>query len=87
MITRERRPASVLTVLSSNTSHMAVMNLSPVYTIALLWWNVTSYPMGTGGTFPRGKEAGALADHSPPTSAKVRNTWIYTSTPIHVFMA
>jgi hypothetical protein len=27
------------------------------------------------------------ADHSPPTSAEVKNAWIYTSTPPYVFMA
>jgi hypothetical protein len=27
------------------------------------------------------------ADHSPPTSAAVKNTWIYTSTPSYAFMA
>jgi hypothetical protein len=27
------------------------------------------------------------ADHSPPTSADVKNTWIYTSIPPHVFVA
>jgi hypothetical protein len=35
-----------------------------------------SYPMGMGNSF-----------HSPPTSAEVKNTWIYTSTPPYVFMA
>jgi hypothetical protein len=30
---------------------------------------------------------GREADHSPPTSAEVKNTWIYTSTPSRVFMA
>jgi hypothetical protein len=30
-----------------------------------------SYPMGTGGSFPRGK--GHEADSSPPSSAEVRN--------------
>jgi hypothetical protein len=30
---------------------------------------------------------GREADHSPPTSAEFKNTWIYTSTPPHVFMA
>jgi hypothetical protein len=29
-----------------------------------------SYPMGTGGSFPRGK-----VDHSPPTNAEVKKTW------------
>jgi hypothetical protein len=30
----------------------------------------------------RGREA----DHSPPTSAKVKRMWIYTSTPPYAFM-
>jgi hypothetical protein len=28
-----------------------------------------------------GKQLGHQADHSPPTSAKAKNMWIYTSTP------
>jgi hypothetical protein len=44
-----------------------------------------SYPMGTGGSFPWSKAAGA--DHSPPTSADVKKMLIYTSTPSYVFMA
>jgi hypothetical protein len=31
-----------------------------------------SYPMGTRGSFPGGKAAGAEADHSPPRSAEVK---------------
>jgi hypothetical protein len=27
------------------------------------------------------------ADHSPPTSAEIKKVWIYTSTPLYVFMA
>jgi hypothetical protein len=27
------------------------------------------------------------ADHTPPTSAEVKETWIYTSAPTYVFMA
>jgi hypothetical protein len=30
---------------------------------------------------------GREADHSPPTSAEVKTTWMYTSTPLYVFMA
>jgi hypothetical protein len=30
---------------------------------------------------------GSEADHSPPSSAEVKNTWIYTSTLPYVFMA
>jgi hypothetical protein len=33
------------------------------------------------------KRPGREADHSPPTSAEVKNTWIYTPTPPCVFMA
>jgi hypothetical protein len=33
------------------------------------------------------KRPGREADHSPPTSAKVKKTWIYTSTPPCAFMA
>jgi hypothetical protein len=33
-----------------------------------------SYPMGTGGSFPGGKvRPGRDADHSPPSSAEVKN--------------
>jgi hypothetical protein len=39
-------------------------------------------PVGTGD-LPPGREA----DHSLPTSAEVKNTWIYTSTPQYAFMA
>jgi hypothetical protein len=41
-----------------------------------------SYPMGTGV-----KRQGREADHSLPTSAEVKKTWIYTSIPLYVFMA
>jgi hypothetical protein len=33
------------------------------------------------------KQSGREADHSPPTSAEVKKTWIYTSTPPYVFMS
>jgi hypothetical protein len=47
----------------------------------------TSYTMGTGGSFLGVKQPGCEADHSPPTSAKVKKMWIYTSTPPYIFMA
>jgi hypothetical protein len=34
----------------------------------------------------RGKAAGPEADHSPPSSAKVKNVQTYTSTHSHIFM-
>jgi hypothetical protein len=57
------------------------------------WWNMsrkfnkTSYKMGTGGSFPGVKRQGSEADRSPPTSAEVKKTWIYTPTPPYVFRA
>jgi hypothetical protein len=35
----------------------------------------------------RVKRTGRVADHSPPTSAEVKNNWIYISTPLYVFMS
>jgi hypothetical protein len=46
-----------------------------------------SYPAGAGSYFPGVKRPGREADHSSPTSAEVKNTWIYTSTPPYIFMA
>jgi hypothetical protein len=46
-----------------------------------------SNPMGTGGSFPGGKPAGAEAGHSPPHSAEIKKMWIYTFTPAYAFMA
>jgi hypothetical protein len=47
-----------------------------------------SYPMGTGGVlFPELKWPGRQSYHSPPTNVKIKNTWIYISTPPYVFMA
>jgi hypothetical protein len=45
------------------------------------------YPMGTGAHSPGVNWTGRAADHSPPTSAEVKKTWIYISTPPYVFMA
>jgi hypothetical protein len=47
----------------------------------------TSYKMGTGGSFLGVKRQGREVDHSPPTSAEIKEMWIYTSTPLYVFMA
>jgi hypothetical protein len=43
--------------------------------------------MGVGGSFPGIKQQGLEADRSPSTSAEVKKMWIYTSTPLYVFMA
>jgi hypothetical protein len=42
---------------------------------------------GYQGHFSRGKATGREADHSPSSSAEVKNAWNYTSTPHYVFMA
>jgi hypothetical protein len=46
-----------------------------------------SYPTGTRGSFPWLKRPGREADHSPPSSAEVKNAWSYTSTPHYAFIA
>jgi hypothetical protein len=57
-----------------------------------------SYPMGTRvsflgvkrpavGSSLEVKRAGREFDHSPPSSAEVKNAWGYTSIPQYVFMA
>jgi hypothetical protein len=43
--------------------------------------------MGTGVSFLGVKRPGRDADHSPPSSAEVKNAWSYTSTIQHVFVA
>jgi hypothetical protein len=45
-----------------------------------------SYPTGTRGSFPGGKAVGREADHSPPSSAEVKNAWTYSCTPQYAFM-
>jgi hypothetical protein len=40
-----------------------------------------SYPMGTRGSFPGVKRPEHEVDHSPPSSAEIKNAWSYTSTP------
>jgi hypothetical protein len=55
----------------------------------------TSYRMSLRPTYPPiwgalslgVKLIGHETDHSPPTSAKVKNMWMYTSSPSYVFMA
>jgi hypothetical protein len=44
-----------------------------------------SYTVSTGGCFDGGKTAGAWS-WPPPSSAEVKNTWIYTSTPPYVLI-
>jgi hypothetical protein len=39
------------------------------------------------GVFPGVKQLGREADHSPPTSAGVKNAWNYTFTSQYTFMA
>jgi hypothetical protein len=41
-------------------------------------WVVGAYSLGVNCL-------GLEADHSPPSSAKVKNAWNYTSTPPHTF--
>jgi hypothetical protein len=42
--------------------------------------------MGTGDLSPGVKQLGCEADNSSPSSAKVKNMWSCTSTPLYVFL-
>jgi hypothetical protein len=39
-----------------------------------------------GALSPEVKRPGREVDHSSPTSAEVKKTWVYTSTPLYIFM-
>jgi hypothetical protein len=45
-----------------------------------------SYRMGSRRFLLVVKWPGSEADHSPPSSAEVKNAWSYSSTPYYVFM-
>jgi hypothetical protein len=47
----------------------------------------SSFQMGTGALSLGVKRPGGEADHSLPSSAKVKNAWRYISTPQYVLMA
>jgi hypothetical protein len=51
-----------------------------------LWGPLDLLLNGYWGTYPGVKWPGCEADHSPLSSAKVKNAWSYTSTPQYVFM-
>jgi hypothetical protein len=51
---------------------------------AVFFTHPASYPMVTGALFSGVKQLGCEANHSPPSSANVKNLWSYTSTPPYV---
>jgi hypothetical protein len=51
-----------------------------------LWLTQPHIQWVTGAVSLRVKRPGRKADHSPPSSAEVKNAWSYTSTPQYVFM-
>jgi hypothetical protein len=52
----------------------------PCFCVSAIQWVPGDFSPGL-------KLPGREADHSPTTSAQVKNTWMYTSTPQQVFMA
>lgn len=44
-----------------------------------LWTHPPSYLVGTASCLPRRKAARMSVDHTPPSNAKVKNEWSYTS--------
>jgi hypothetical protein len=51
------------------------------------WGPPSSYATGTGVRSSEMKRTECEADLSPSSSAEVKNTWNYTSIPLHVFMS
>jgi hypothetical protein len=43
--------------------------------------HTVSYTMGTGVVSSEAKRLGRETNHSPPSSAEIKNAWSYTSTP------
>jgi hypothetical protein len=70
-----RVPGSVKNFLFSTSSRPALGSAQPPTNG---YW---------GALYPGVKRPGREADHSPQTSAEVKKTWIYTSTPPYVFIA
>jgi hypothetical protein len=63
---------------------------SRIFTSAYLpdrLWGPIPYPMSTSGSSPGVKRQGREANHSLPTIAEIKETWIYTSTLPYAFMA
>jgi hypothetical protein len=44
-----------------------------------------SFPRGIRGSYPGNKAAGREADHSPQSSAEVKNAWSCISTPQYIY--
>jgi len=62
-----------------------------IFSLSHLIWTSSeahpaSYSMGTRVFTPHIKQPGHEADHSPQSSAEVKNAGSYTSTPQYVFM-
>jgi hypothetical protein len=71
---------------SSEYLFIGVKNFSAPYHPDRLW--DPSNLLSNGALSREGGEAaGGEADHSPPRSAKVKKTWLCTSTPSYSFMA
>jgi len=51
-----------------------------------LWGPPSLLSRGYWGRFPRHKGAGVESDHLHPFTAKVKNIWSYTFTPLYIFM-
>jgi hypothetical protein len=60
-----------------NYHFFMLSGLAPGLTQPLIQWVLGSFSLGV-------KWLGHEADHSPPTSAEGKKTWIYTSIPIRL---
>jgi hypothetical protein len=76
-------------LLGGRSSSPGRIKIFLLFTLARPVLGLTQPPVQwvPGTLSPGVKRPGREAYHSPPTSAEVKKTWIYTSTPPYVFMA
>jgi hypothetical protein len=73
--------------LDDRDSRVPVLAAAGNFSLHLLWGPSSLLFNGYRELFPWGlKRPGREADHSPPSSAEVKNAWSYTSTSPYAFM-
>jgi hypothetical protein len=83
MFQRERRGLVVVVVVVVLTLGQMLKQTVFMSLLASQLWCFVLYSSVSLGV----KQPGREAHCSPPTSAEIKNAWIYTSTPLYVFMA
>jgi len=75
------RPRTASIRIAGNATEIRIWHLRNAGT------HSASYPVGTGGSYPWVKAAGAWNSPLISICAEIKNAWCYTSTHPYVFMA